>query len=127
MTGQEIAEIGEMYDAGIVGISDGEEFTDSAAFLRNVMIYTKMFDLPVLTHCEDRSLSGVGVMNEGYTAACLGMKGMPREEEEVIVARNLNLAERTGVHLHLSHISTKGSVQLIREAKGRGVPVTCET
>ena len=69
--GQEIAEIGEMYDAGIVGISDGDEFTDSAAFLRNVMIYTKMFDLPVLTHCEDRSLSGVGVMNEGYTAACL--------------------------------------------------------
>lgn len=125
--GQEIAEIGEMYDAGIVGISDGDEFTDSAAFLRNVMIYTKMFDLPVLTHCEDRSLSGVGVMNEGYTAACLGLTGMPREAEEVIVARNLNLAERTGVHLHLSHISTKGSVQLIREAKGRGVPVTCET
>ena len=104
-----------------------DEFTDSAAFLRNVMIYTKMFDLPVLTHCEDRSLSGVGVMNEGYTAACLGLTGMPREAEEVIVARNLNLAERTGVHLHLSHISTKGSVQLIREAKGRGVPVTCET
>lgn len=73
--GQEIAEIGEMYDAGIVGISDGDEFTDSAAFLRNVMIYTKMFDLPVLTHCEDRSLSGVGVMNEGYTAACLGLTG----------------------------------------------------
>jgi len=66
-------------------------------------------------------------MNEGYTAACLGLTGMPREAEEVIVARNLNLAERTGVHLHLSHISTKGSVQLIREAKGRGVPVTCET
>ena len=125
--GEQMAEIGEMFDAGIVGISDGDEFTDSAAFLRNVMIYSKMFDLPVLTHCEDRELSGRGVMNEGYTAACLGLEGMPREAEEVIVARNLNLAERTGVKLHLAHISTKGSVQLIREAKGRGVPVTCET
>ncbi|MGN0134694.1 MAG: dihydroorotase, partial [Anaerotignum sp.] len=125
--GKEMAEIGEMYDAGIVGISDGDEFTDSAAFLRNVMVYTKMFDLPVITHCEDRWLSGVGVMNEGYTAACLGLTGMPREAEEVIVARNLILAERTGARLHLAHISTKGSVQLIREAKGRGVPVTCET
>lgn len=125
--GKEMAEIGEMYDAGIVGISDGDEFTDSAAFLRNVMVYTKMFDLPVITHCEDRWLSGVGVMNEGYTAACLGLTGMPREAEEVIVARNLILAERTGARLHLAHISTKGSVQLIREAKGRGVSVTCET
>lgn len=125
--GKEMAEIGEMYDAGIVGISDGDEFTDSASFLRNVMVYTKMFDLPVITHCEDRWLSGVGVMNEGYTAACLGLTGMPREAEEVIVARNLILAERTGVRLHLAHISTKGSVQLIREAKGRGVSVTSET
>lgn len=125
--GKEMAEIGEMYDAGIVGISDGDEFTDSAAFLRNVMVYTKMFDLPVITHCEDRWLSGMGVMNEGYTAACLGLTGMPREAEEVIVARNLILAERTGSRLHLAHISTKGSVQLIREAKGRGVSVTCET
>lgn len=125
--GKEMAEIGEMYEAGIVGISDGDEFTDSAAFLRNVMIYTKMFDLPIITHCEDRALSGKGVMNEGYTAACIGLSGMPREAEEVIVARNLILAERTGVRLHLAHISTKGSVQLIREAKGRGVDVTCET
>ena len=125
--GKEMAEIGEMYDAGIVGISDGDEFTDSASFLRNIMIYAKMFDLPVITHCEDRGLSGKGVMNEGYTAACLGLTGMPRDAEEVIVARNLILAERTGARLHLAHISTKGSVQLIREAKGRGVQVTCET
>ena len=125
--GEEMAEIGEMFDAGIVGISDGDEFTDSAAFLRNVMVYSKMFDLPITTHCEDRSLSARGVMNEGYAAACLGLAGMPREAEEVIVARNLNLAERTGARLHISHISTKGSVQLIREAKNRGVHVTCET
>ncbi|MBQ8734190.1 MAG: dihydroorotase [Anaerotignum sp.] len=125
--GEEMAEIGEMFDAGIVGISDGDEFTDSAAFLRNVMVYSKMFDLPITTHCEDRGLSAKGVMNEGYAAACLGLAGMPREAEEVIVARNLNLAERTGARLHISHISTKGSVQLIREAKRRGVSVTSET
>lgn len=125
--GEEMAEIGEMYDAGIVGISDGDEFTDSAAFLRNVMIYSKMFDLPITTHCEDRGLSAKGVMNEGYTAACLGLAGMPRDAEEVIVARNLILAERTRARLHITHVSTKGSVQLIREAKERGVPVTCET
>ena len=125
--GKEIAEIGEMYDAGIVGISDGDEFTDSAAFLRNVMKYSKMMDLPVMTHCEDRELSGKGVMNEGYHAACLGLAGMPREAEEVIVARNLILCEQTGARLHIAHVSTKGSVQLIREAKERGVQVTCET
>lgn len=125
--GEQMAEIGEMFDAGIVGISDGDEFTDSAAFLKNVMVYSKMFDLPITTHCEDRSLSAKGVMNEGYASACLGLEGMPREAEEVIVARNLNLAERTGARLHISHISTKGSVQLIRDAKGRGASVTCET
>ena len=125
--GEQMAEIGEMFNAGIVGISDGDEFIDSAAFLRNVMIYSKMFDLPITTHCEDRSLSAKGVMNEGYAAACLGLAGMPREAEEVIVARNLNLAERTGARLHITHVSTKGSVQLIREAKRRGVGVTCET
>lgn len=125
--GEDMAEIGEMYDAGIVGISDGDQFTDSAVFLRNVMRYSKMFDLPVITHCEDRGLSGKGVMNAGYTAACLGLDGIPREAEEVIVARNLILAEQTGARLHIAHVSTKGTVQLIREAKGRGVPVTCET
>ncbi len=116
-----------MHEAGIVGISDGDEFTDSAAFLRNVMKYSKMFDLPVITHCEDRGLSGVGVMNEGYTASCLGLSGMPREAEEIIVARNLILAEHSGARLHVTHVSTKGSVQLIREAKKRGVTVTCDT
>lgn len=125
--GRVMAEIGEMYEAGIVGISDGDEFTDSAAFLRNVMCYSKMFDLPVITHCEDRGLSGIGVMNEGYTASCLGLAGMPREAEEIIVARNLILAEHSGARLHITHVSTKGSVQLIREAKRRGVHVTCDT
>ncbi|KXL52455.1 dihydroorotase [Anaerotignum neopropionicum] len=125
--GKEMAEIGEMFDAGIVGVSDGDEFTDEASFLRNVMLYTKMFDMPVITHCEDRGLSGNGVMHEGFTASCLGLAGMPREAEEVIVARNIILAENTGVKLHVAHVSTKGSAQLIREAKKRGAKVTGET
>lgn len=125
--GQEMAEIGEMFDAGIVGISDGDEFTDEASFLRNVMLYVKMFDMPVITHCEDRGLSGSGVMNEGFMASCLGLAGMPREAEEVIVARNIILAENTGAKLHIAHVTTKGSAQLIREAKQRGAKVTGET
>lgn len=125
--GKSIAEIGEMYEAGIVGISDGDEFIDSAALLRNVMRYSRMFDLPIMTHCEDRSLSGKGVMNEGYTAACLGLSGMPREAEEVQVSRNLILAEITGARLHIAHVSTAGSVSMIRDAKKKGLPVTCET
>ena len=91
--GTAIAEIGEMYEAGVVAISDGDEFIDSAALMRNVMRYSRMFDLPIMTHCEDRSLSGKGVMNEGYTASCLGLSGMPREAEELQVARNILLAE----------------------------------
>ncbi|WP_304508664.1 dihydroorotase [Anaerotignum sp.] len=125
--GQEMAEIGEMFDAGIVGVSDGDEFTDEASFLRNVMLYVKMFDMLVITHCEDRGLSGSGVMNEGFVASCLGLAGMPREAEEVMVARNIILAENTGARLHVAHVSTKGSAQLIREAKRRGAKVTGET
>lgn len=125
--GKSIAEIGEMYEAGIVGISDGDEFLDSAALLRNVMRYSQMFDLPIMTHCEDRSLSGKGVMNEGYTATCLGLAGMPREAEEIQVSRNLILAEITGARLHIAHVSTAGSVAMIRDAKKKGLPVTCET
>ena len=125
--GKEMAEIGEMYDAGIVGVSDGDEFTDEASFLRNIMRYVKMFDMPVITHCEDRGLSGKGVMNEGFIASSLGLAGMPREAEEVMVARNIILAENTGARLHIAHVSTKGSVQLIREAKKRGAKITGET
>ena len=125
--GTAIAEIGEMYEAGVVAISDGDEFIDSAALMRNVMRYSRMFDLPIMTHCEDRSLSGKGVMNEGYTASCLGLSGMPREAEELQVARNILLAEITGARLHIAHVSTGGSVSMVRDAKKRGLQVTCET
>lgn len=125
--GKDMAEIGEMYYAGIVGVSDGDQFVESAAFLRNILRYTKMFNMPVITHCEDKSLSGRGVMNDGFVASSLGLFGMPKEAEEVIVARNIILAEATGGRLHIAHVSTKGSVHLIRSAKRRGVNITCET
>ncbi|NLK37556.1 MAG: dihydroorotase [Epulopiscium sp.] len=125
--GKDMAEIGEMNRAGIIGVSDGDEYVESAAFLRNILRYSRMFDMPVITHCEDKSLSGRGVMNDGFTASSLGLFGMPKEAEEVIVARNIILAEATGGRLHIAHVSTKGSVELIRSAKSKGVNITCET
>lgn len=125
--GNEMSEIGEMHQVGIVGISDGNNTVADACLLRNIFKYSKMFHLPVITHCEDKSLSQSGVMNEGFISTCLGLRGIPREAEEIIVARNIVLAENVGNHLHIAHVSTKGSVQLIREAKKRGVFVTCET
>lgn len=125
--GKDMAEIGEMHRAGIIGVSDGDEYVESAAFLRNILRYSRMFDMPVITHCEDKSLSGRGVMNDGFTASSLGLFGMPKEAEEVIVARNIILAEATGGRLHIAHVSTKRSVELIRAAKSKGVNITCET
>lgn len=125
--GLEMAEIGEMKQAGIVGISDGDYTVADAGLLRNIFRYSLMFDLPVITHCEDRSISDNGVMHDGYVSTILGLKGMPREAEEIIVARNLVLAEEAGSRLHIAHVSTKRSVQLIRDAKKRGLLVTCET
>lgn len=125
--GKEMSEIGAMKQLGIVGISDGDNSISDSNLLRNVFKYSLMFDLPVMTHCEDVEISSTGVMNEGCTSTLLGLKGMPKEAEEIEVARNIVLAENVGSRLHLCHISTKGSVQLIREAKKRGVNVTCET
>lgn len=125
--GEELSEIGEMNKVGIVGISDGGNSVCDANFLRQIFKYSLMFDLPVITHCEDKNLSGKGVLNEGYTSTRLGLVGMPREAETVIAARNIVLAEGTGCRLHIAQVSTKETIQLIREAKGRGVNVTCET
>lgn len=125
--GEKISEIGEMNKVGIVGISDGDRTVLDTNLLNNVFKYSLMFGLPVITHCEDRNLSCDGVMNDGYISTILGLKGIPKSAEEVIVARNVALAESVGNKLHIAHVTTKGSVQLIREAKKRGVNVTCET
>ena len=125
--GEKASEMGEMIRAGAVGIADGDLTVENAQLMRNIFVYSKMFDVPVITHCEDRALSGTGVMNEGRVSTILGLRGMPREAEDIIVARNIVLAESTGARLHIAHISTKGAVDIVRRAKARGVNVTCET
>ncbi len=125
--GKELSEIGEMRFAGIVAVSDGDIPIMDSNLLWNIMKYVRMFDIPIITHCEDVNLSRHGVINEGYMSTLLGLHGIPREAEEVAVARNLVLAENTQCRLHIAHISTKGTVELIRQAKKRGVMVTADT
>lgn len=125
--GEKASEMGEMIRAGAVGIADGDLTVENAQLMRNIFVYSKMLDVPVITHCEDRALSGTGVINEGRVSTILGLRGMPSEAEDIIVARNVVLAESTGVRLHIAHISTKGAVDIVRRAKARGVNVTCET
>jgi len=125
--GEELAEIGKMRIAGIVGISDDGSPVMNTQIMRRALEYAKMFNLPVISHCEDLNLSMDGVMNEGFTSTILGLKGIPRQAEEIIVARDIALAELTGGKLHLAHISTRRSVELICQAKRKKVKVTCET
>lgn len=125
--GEELAEIGELKEAGCVAITDDGNPVVKSSMMRLAMEYAKTFDLPVIDHCEDPLLSEGGVMNEGTVATELGLPGIPSAAEEVMVSRNLILAQETGARLHLAHISTAGSVHLIREAKARSTKVTVET
>ena len=124
--GEELAEIGELVAAGCVGISDDGSPVASAGLMRRAMEYATMFDIPVIPHCEELTLSQGGVMHEGVVSTQLGLKGIPGVAEAVEVARDLLLAEFTGVRLHLCHLSAAESVRAIREAKARGVKVTVE-
>ncbi len=125
--GEELSEIGELKAAGAVAISDDGRPVSSAGMMRKVLIYSSGFDMPVISHCEVMSLVDGGVMNEGYYSTYLGLRGIPDAAEEVMVSRDVILSEETGVPVHIAHISTKGSAEIIRQAKKRGVKVTCET
>lgn len=125
--GAEMAEIGDMIEAGAVAISDDAFPVQSADLMRRVMEYSRMFDVPVLTHCEDKSMTQDAVMNEGVNATILGLRPWPRQAEEIMVWRNILLAELTGCRLHIQHVSTAGSIGAIRWAKDKGIKVTCET
>lgn len=125
--GEELAEMGELHRAGCVAISDDGRPVMNAAIMRRAMEYSKIFDLAVISHCEDASLSAKGVMNEGFVSTELGLRGIPAAAEEVMAARDIALAGLTGCRLHIAHVSTAGSVRLVREAKQRGVKVTAET
>ncbi|KAB2833024.1 MAG: dihydroorotase, partial [Candidatus Dadabacteria bacterium] len=124
--GETLAQIGEMYEAGCVGVSDDGMPVMNSKVMRHAMEYVKAFDIPVISHSEDLNLSGNGVMNEGDMSTLLGLTGIPAASEDVMVSRDITLAELTGTRLHICHVSTAGSVRLIRAAKERGVKVTAE-
>ena len=119
--GKELAEIGDLRRAGCVAISDDGQPVMNSLVMRRAMEYALAFDLPVIDHCEDLHLSEGGCMNEGVVSTQLGLQGVPAAAEDVMVSRNLSLAELTGARLHLAHLSTAGSVRLVREAKARGI------
>ncbi len=125
--GEELAPFGEMVRAGARGVSDDGKTVRNAAMMRNAFNYSKSFDIPVICHCEDAALVAGGYMNESRVSTFLGLRGIPSIAEEIIVARDIMLAEYTGARVHIAHVSTAGSVRIVREAKSRGVAVTCET
>ena len=124
--GETLAELGEMVGAGAVAFSDDGRPVESAHLMRTALEYARTFNVPVAEHCEDMSLARGGSMNEGIVSARLGLKGIPAEAEEIYVIRDILLARLTGGHIHLCHLSTKGSVELVRWGKERGVNVTAE-
>lgn len=125
--GEQLAEIGKMKDAGAVAISDDGRPVSDARVMRLAMEYASDFGLICLSHCEDKSLVDGGVVNEGYNSTLAGLKGIPRAAEEIMIAREIILAETLQKRAHICHVSTKGGVQLLREAKARGVAISAET
>lgn len=127
MAGQEMAELGDMADAGVVAVSDDAHPIQNSLIMRRVMEYSAMLGLPVLVHCEDKTLVADGVMNEGICSTVLGLRGMPAAAEVSMVERNILLGELAGCHVHIQHVSCAGSVDAVRHAKARGARVTAET
>ncbi len=124
--GERLAEFGSMISAGAVAVSDDGHPVVSSHLMRTALEYARTFDIPVANHCEEPTLAEGGVMHEGMVSTRLGLKGIPAAAEEIMVARDILLAELTGGHVHLCHMSTRGSVDLIRRGKDRGVNVTAE-
>jgi dihydroorotase len=124
--GKTLAEFGEMVGAGAVAVSDDGKPVVSAQLMRTALEYARTFGIPVADHCEDPTLAAGGAMNEGLMSARLGLRGIPAEAEEIMAIRDILLARLTGGHIHLCHMSTKGSVELIRWGKERGINVTAE-
>ncbi len=124
--GKELAEMGEMKNAGIVAVSDDGRPVPSSGMMRRAMEYARGFDLTVVDHCQDQSLSAGGVMHEGRWSLILGLRGMPAAAEDVDVARDCVLAKLTGARVHIAHVSTRGALEAVRQAKNDGLQVTCE-
>jgi len=124
--GEELTEMGELAEAGAVAFSDDGDPVATAEILRRAMEYAHLFDVPIIDHCEDKALTRNGAMHEGVVSTQLGLPVMPGIAEEIIVARDIQVAEFTKSRLHIAHISTAGAVELVRRAKQRGIQVTCE-
>jgi len=123
--GEELAEMGELVAAGCIAVSDDGKPVLRSDVMRHALEYSRLFGIPVMSHCEDASLSA-GQMHEGYCSTVYGLKGIPAEAEEIMVARDLILARLTGGRLHICHISTKGALEAVKQAKASGLAVTCE-
>jgi dihydroorotase len=127
LSGERMSEMGELKEAGCVAVSDDGKPVNNPELMRRALEYARGMGILVISHAEDLSLVGEGVMNEGFTSTEIGLKGIPRVAEDIATARDVMLAEYTGSPIHIAHVSTEGAVRLIREAKARGVLVTCET
>ena len=127
MSGERMSEMGELREAGCVAVSDDGKPVANAELMRRSLEYARGMGIMVISHAEDLSLVGEGTMNEGFTSTEIGLKGIPRVAEDIATARDVMLAEYTGSPIHIAHVSTKDSVRIIRDAKARGVKVTCET
>ena len=124
--GHELSEIAELVAAGCIALSDDSRPITRSDIMRYALGYSRMFDIPIMSHCEELSLSRGGQMHEGYYSTIYGLRGIPAEAEEVMVVRDILLAKLTGARLHICHISTAGSVKMVKRAKEEGVKVTCE-
>jgi dihydroorotase len=123
---KELTDMTRLAEAGVVAFSDDGDPVASSQLMRRAMERSRDLGLPIIDHCEDKALSGNGIMNEGQTSGKLGLKGIPTAAEETVVARDLALAKLTGARLHIAHVSTRGSVELIRRAREQGISVTAE-
>jgi len=126
LKGAELAELGELAEAGCVAYSDDGRPVMNTALLRRALEYAQAFGKPIVSHAEDAYLAEGGVMHEGFVATDLGLSGIPAAAEEIMVARDIALAELTGNRVHIAHVSTAGAIRLLRDAKARGIPVTGE-
>src|SRR6266487_6096762 len=126
LAGDELAPIGSLVQAGVVAITDDGHCIQNHELMRRAVEYARMVDVPVLDHCQDHNLVGIGVVNEGYWSTLLGLPGWPAAGEEVIVMRNILLAELCDPDIHCVHLTTAGSVRLLREARARGVKISGE-
>lgn len=127
LNGAELSEIGDLKESGAVAVTDDGRPVRNSGLMRRALEYARMFDMPVMSHCEDLELVDGGSMNEGEMSTRLGLRGIPKSAESVAVSRDILIAEEVGARLHICHVSTKNSIEAVRSAKKRGAKITCET